>query len=140
MRRFRNNNRSLTGWNLCLQEYSLEINHTNGKDNVETVQTRFKMYCYTDTCHIVSNIHFLDCYGVWSNYLRIFRFAYIYISYKLKDYVTLTLCWDSCCLLGCKIMFKAVVWGLCVKLVKVLRTEVLRKVNLFFLIKRKKLL
>ena len=32
--KFRNNNRRLTGWHLCLQEYDLEMNHIRGKDNV----------------------------------------------------------------------------------------------------------
>ena len=32
--KFRNTNRRLTGWNLCLQEYKLEICHIRSKDNV----------------------------------------------------------------------------------------------------------
>ena len=32
--KFRNTNRQLTGWYLCLQEYKLEIFHIRGTDNV----------------------------------------------------------------------------------------------------------
>ena len=32
--KFCNNNRRLTGWHLCLQEYDLEMNHVGEKDNV----------------------------------------------------------------------------------------------------------